>query len=155
MLKSDPPDPRVRVELARRQAQLVGALSGGDIPDGFDSKQLAIAAESLARKRAGILRKMWPMLFQSLGDDFTALFADYAATFPPPEQLREDGLGFARWLQQRKAFPADARLELACRQAAVGFPLRLLLLRGDRRLVLVYRLCGTVRARSLRWGSGI
>ena len=153
MLKPNPSDPRL--ELARRQAQLVGALGGGDIPEGFDAKQLAIAAESLARKRTGMIRKMWPVLLQSLGDDFSALFADYAATFPPPEEIGDDGLRFAQWLQQRDAFPVDARLELACHKVAVGFPIRLLLLRGDRRLMLVYRWRGTVRVRSLRWGRGI
>jgi hypothetical protein len=153
MLKPNPPDPRV--ELARRQAQLVSALGGGDVPEGFDAKQVAIAAESLALKRGGMVRKMWPTLVQSLGESFTTLFADYATSFPPPEQISEDGLGFARWLQRRKAFPVDARLELSCHQVAVGFPVRLLQLHGDQRLVLVYRWRGTVRVRGLRWGRGI
>lgn len=153
MLMSNPPDPRI--ELARRQAELVRALSGGEVPQGFDSSQLTRASESLLLKRAGMIRKAWPALAASLGDRLIELCSSYAAMSPPPNPIERDGLQFARWLCERKLFPAQAQVELAIHQVGLGFPFRLLIVRNDRRLVLVYRIIRVVRVFSLRWGLGV
>lgn len=150
---SNPPDPRT--ELARRQAELVRALAGGEAPQGFDAGQLTIAAESLLLKRTGMIRKAWPALAASLGDRLIELFSSYAAMSPPPNPNEIDGLQFARWLRERKLFPEQARVELAVHQVGRGFPFRLLIVRNDYRLVLVYRIIRAVRVCSLRWGHGV
>lgn len=152
MLMPSPPDPRSN--LARRQAELVHALAGGAPPKGFDSRRLAIATQSLVLKRCGMIRKSWPALAASLGDRLLKLFSSYAELNPPSHPIEREGLQFARWLSRRKLYPASARLELAAHQVQSGFPIRLLVLRNDRRLVLVYRFIRSVRVFSLRWGFG-
>lgn len=137
--------------MARRQADLIRALGGGRLPDGFDARQVATAAQSLMLKRAGIIRKTWPALAALLGERLIELFSSYASMSPPPHPIDRDGLEFARWLCKRNLFPANAKLELAAHQVARGFPLRIVILRNDRRLALVCRI-RAVRIFSLRWG---
>ena len=85
-------------DLARRQAELVAALtSGAPVPDGFDARLVGVARDALLRKRAGEVARAWPMLATSLGDRWRATFVAWAATRPTNGSLR-DGWDLARSL---------------------------------------------------------
>jgi len=92
-------DPRAL--LAARQRQFLGALVGEDAPpEGIDPIRLAVAAESLARKRARGVAKAWPDLARALGGRFFERFSAYAArqTLPSRGGALADGAAFAQFL---------------------------------------------------------
>lgn len=139
--------PDRRAELARQQAALVRALTRNEaLPAGFSSTQLAIAAESLARKRSRSISKSWPKLVRALGSQFDEHFLAYAADNPSrAEGNDEDASHFAHWLLSRGLLSHEARIELAIWRASNGFPLQLRLVANANELVLVYRIARTVR----------
>jgi hypothetical protein len=72
------------VSLAERQAQLVRALvAGGPSPQGFSEERLEIQREALLRKRSEEVCRAWPNLAASYGDEWTPVFAAWAAGRPP------------------------------------------------------------------------
>jgi hypothetical protein len=100
--------------LADRQRALVDALvAGAPVPPGFDSRLIGVAREALLRKRAGDVARHWPLLAASLGSEWFATFASWAATRPTNGSLR-DGWDLARTLR-----PLDnaAAVELRLREA--------------------------------------
>lgn len=145
-----------RSDLARQQADLLRALSGtAEAPPDFDRGRLAVAAESLARKRAGAVARAWPMLTAELGPDFAPTFRAFAAQHPlPPDgQPLRDGLEFARERLRNAGLADQSRLELAgvelrWRVSEQGLQLRrwpscrLAWLNNDRALVLAVRVPG-------------
>jgi len=103
----EPPD------LAARQAELVAALvAGSPDPAGFDPERLAVARRALVRKRAGEVAAVWPVLAASLGSDWPATFADFAANRTPSGALR-DGWDLARELHRQRRLGDTAAVELA------------------------------------------
>ena len=68
-----------REELARRQAELVGALVAGDaVPAGFDPNRIRATEEALLRKRAGEVADRWPALRGQFGPQWSDAFAEWA-----------------------------------------------------------------------------
>lgn len=146
-----PSPPDARDELARRQAELVRALQGdAPAPAGFDPAHVERASDSLARKRARIVQKTWPVTARALGDRFGQHFATYARENPLPADVEFDGFHFARWLHSRGLLPTEGQVELAAWKVMRGFPLRLLFLPNARTLALVYQSAGA--ARVVRFG---
>jgi hypothetical protein len=102
-------------ELAAAQRRLVEALvAGGQVPAGFDSVRVAVAARALLRKRAGEVARAWPRLAATHGAEWPAVFVRWAAGRPARGAWR-DGWDLARARHERLA-PA-ARAELAEREA--------------------------------------
>lgn len=103
-----------QASLAARQEELVRALSGqGPAPAGFDPSCLAATAESLLRKRARTVARVWPALVEALAGDFDSQFADYATCQPMPTEggPLADGYAFGRHLAHRGELPDAARQE--------------------------------------------
>lgn len=106
-----------RAELAVRQGALVAALvAGAPVPDGFDAADLAVARRALLRKRAGEVRRYWPLLATAFADRWGEVFAAWAAGRAPAGALR-DGWDLARHLVAGASMPASAAAELAVREA--------------------------------------
>jgi hypothetical protein len=104
-----------RDHLARRQADLVGALvSGQPTPPGFDQTRVRAATAALLRKRAGEVAAAWSALRTELGPQWMTVFEAYAAARAPRSALR-DGWDLARL--RRATLGHAARLELAQREA--------------------------------------
>lgn len=105
-----------REQLAQRQAALIAALHGtAPIPDGFDERLVRAAGDALARKRAGAVATLWPMLRLEFGPEWIEQFRQWAAGRVAHDALR-DGWDFARTYRDRLG--AGARLELAEREVA-------------------------------------
>ena len=105
-----------------RQAQLLDALLRGDEPPaGFDAAQAAAAGSSLRRKRGHAVAQAWPALAVALGDAFATRFDAFARTVdaPPSGSPLEDGLAFARTLDDLAALGDDVRAELLLARAAL------------------------------------
>jgi hypothetical protein len=133
-----------RAELARRQGELVEALTGaGEAPAAFDEGRVTLAARTLARKRMRAMAKGWPGVAGGLGDVFEAAFLDYAGQNPLPADAGEDGAGFAAFLARRRLLADAGKVEWAAWRARRGWPVRVV--RVKRGVVLVVRL----------WGGGV
>lgn len=91
-----PPDiARDDTGLAARQAALVRALvANGPAPAGFPPDVLAVTAEALLRKRAGLVARHHPQLALACGPDFPARFAAWASG-RPGGSVAADAAGFA------------------------------------------------------------
>jgi hypothetical protein len=143
-----------RQQLARMQAQLVGALvEGTTAPADFDRLRLAAEAEALISKRARAVARAWPQLASVLGDEFAARFASYAGAhaLPCDASPMADGRAFIAWLDGEGRLTDEARLEAFAfdaryrvRKARItprrGPCLRLLWLSVPRRLIVIIRL---------------
>ncbi|HKQ03627.1 MAG TPA: hypothetical protein VJ464_00735 [Blastocatellia bacterium] len=143
-----------RQQLARLQAQLVGALvEGTTAPADFDGSRLAAAAEALISKRARAVARAWPQLARVFGDEFAASFASYARAhrLPCDASPMADGRAFIAWLDGEGRLTDEARLEAFAfdaryrvRNAQItprrGPSLRILRLSVQRRLIVVIRL---------------
>ena len=82
--------------LAERQAELLRALvAGGGPPAGIDPGRLDAARKALLRKRARVVRAVWPRLAASYGDRWTDVFGAWADGRPTRGALL-DGYDFAR-----------------------------------------------------------
>jgi hypothetical protein len=104
-----------RAELARRQAELVAALTDGrPAPAGFDRRHLRSAAASLRGKRARAIARTWPRLARSLGPAFEAALERHVRERPAPHPSGAlgDGRALARALAAEGGLPWEARLEL-------------------------------------------
>ena len=105
------------MSLARRQAELVAALtSGAAAPAGFDARLVEVARVALLRKRAGEVARQWPMLAAGLGSGWWASFSEWAGQRPTRGSLR-DGWDLARDSLARGVLPGIAAEELAAREA--------------------------------------
>ena len=131
----------LRKSLFEQQAALVAALKLGRLsPDGFDSRCIAAAAQSLARKRSREVARSWPSLVESCGEQFERLFVQFAAADPPAaDGPSADGCAFAQWLRSRGRLNDSGRLALGVWRGRRGFPLRAVMLPDARRLVLLIR----------------
>jgi hypothetical protein len=108
-------------ELARRQAELVASLVGGEpTPAGFDESRLAATRRALLRKRAGEAAKAWPLLAAGLGPGWPDAFAADRAGTEPVGGLR-DGWDLARSLGARGELPDGAAAELRAREADLRY----------------------------------
>lgn len=118
--------PDVRGSLAKRQAAVVRALTGGGaLPQEFDPVQVQTASKSLARKRKRGIQKAWP----ALSKEIAQYFVEYAAQMPPADARYDaDATRFGMWLASMGRLPSSARKELAARRMARGFPLRIVFL---------------------------
>jgi len=146
--------PDALARIAREQEELVRSLTGkGEDPAGIDAHRLHATRQTLARKRAGAVAKLYPRLSQSLADDFPRLFETFAAETLLPQEggALADGRAFARSLQKAKKCPEAARPELLqvdlywrrSRQGLArrrGFFLRLARFHDPRRFVVALRL---------------
>jgi len=96
-------EPRER--LAQQQAELLAALVRVDTPDppGFDTDQLRVQRRSLLGKRRRLVERFRPDLASQLGDDFRALFDEYASEHPHLNGRGPtvDAEHFTRWLARR------------------------------------------------------
>ncbi|RSM72141.1 hypothetical protein DMB66_05915 [Actinoplanes sp. ATCC 53533] len=107
--------------LARRQAELVAALTAGAaVPPGFDARLVEAARVALLRKRAGEVARQWPELAHALGAGWFRQWSAWAATRPTRGSLR-DGWDLARELAARQELPAEAGAELAVREAVMSY----------------------------------
>jgi hypothetical protein len=143
-----------RQQLARAQAQLLGALvAGAAAPAGFDGERLAAAAESLVSKRARAVARAWPRLARAMSGEFAGRFASYARAHPltGDGSPLADGRAFAAWLEREgrlsdegrlEAFAFDARCRISEDKIVYrrGPSLRALRLKETRRLVVFARL---------------
>lgn len=103
--------------LADRQAELVAALvAGAPVPPGFDPRLVDAARRALLRKRAGEVRRHWPMLAAGLGERWLPVFTDWAAGRVPAGASR-DGWDLARSLAAAGGLPELAAVELAVQEA--------------------------------------
>jgi hypothetical protein len=142
-----------REELARRQAELVGALAdGAEPPADFDEDQVKLAARTLVRKRMRAVAKGWPETAGGLGAVFEPAFLDYARRHPLPEDQRADGAGFAEFLAGRRLLADGGKVEWAFWRARRGWPVRVARVRGG--VVVVVRIWGA-RMRKVFVGWGI
>lgn len=155
--------PDARADLARRQAELVRALTGdAPAPAGFDHDRLRRAAEALAVKRRRSVRAACPELATALGPRFVERFAAYAGAAPAPRDggARADARAFAAAVEAEEDLPDVARLEVLAidlRHARSpgglvprhGPSLATAHLKGSRRLVVAIRLPGVGE----RWWS--
>jgi hypothetical protein len=104
-----------RADLARRQAELVSALVGGDAPPpGFDEARLRTASAALRSKRAHAIAKAWPRLARALGSEFAAAVERHLRSWPsgPASGPLGDGRALARALAAEGRLPWEGRLEL-------------------------------------------
>lgn len=109
-------------DLARRQAEVVAALTGtGPVPDGFDRRHLETARRALLRKRARELHHVWPVLTASLGSRLERSFEEFARD-RPTRGVRADGHAFAQWLRRRDELPLAGAMELAEARLHWRFP---------------------------------
>jgi hypothetical protein len=137
--------PEARAALAAQQARLVGSLTAAaPPPEGFDAARVLLAAATLRNKRRRGVARAWPGLPSSLGEHFHDLFDAYASASPHPAAggPAADARAFAEHLARSGRLPEPARLELALARCRRGFPLRAVLLRDPRRLLLAARLPG-------------
>jgi hypothetical protein len=104
-----------RGELARRQTELVAALTGGGrVPNGFDPTRVRALAAALQEKRARELARAWPRLARALGDAWASAIASHMCELPAPPLSGPlgDGRALARSLAARGRLPWEGRLEL-------------------------------------------
>jgi hypothetical protein len=135
-----------RADLARRQAELVSALVGGEEPPaGFDEARVRAAAAGLRAKRAHAIAKAWPRLARALGPDFPAEVDRHVRRLPfaPASGPLGDGRELARALAAAGRLPWEGRLELLAaglrgRRAALAVAGR----RSPAELVVAMRLPG-------------
>lgn len=114
-----------REELARKQAEVLRALAGGEPAAAFAGLEHARAVLLGKRRREAALSA--PQLTEHLGERFADLFREYAAQvgYPARGGPVGDAAAFGRWLQRRRALPHKALAEAARLRAAVGFPLQI------------------------------
>jgi hypothetical protein len=97
----EPPAPREgsRQRLAVTQAALLSALvAGTPVPEGFDTRRIAVQSRALAAKRAGVVAKVAPELPDILGKGFRPAFLAYARSRPMTGGYRRDALDFVEHL---------------------------------------------------------
>lgn len=124
-----------REELARRQGEVVRALTrGGDVPEGFDGRWVAIAGASLSGKRKGGIVKAAPWVEEVLGARFGVLVGRYMRRRGMPAGgHREDARSFLEWVMRRGE--EQERVEVARRIGGRG--LRVVELGEGRRVLVV------------------
>jgi len=105
---AEPSVQAARESLRAAQGALLAALvAGGGVPEGFDEERVRIQAHSLVAKRRGLVARRRPDLVRSLGPDFAAAFAAYAAGRPKPGGgSQADARDFADWLTAQGRLPA-------------------------------------------------
>ncbi|MER5206233.1 DUF692 family multinuclear iron-containing protein [Streptomyces sp. NPDC002825] len=111
-LEDPTPRPGARQRLAVTQASLLSALvAGTPVPEGFDTRRIAVQSRALAAKRAGVVAKVAPELPEILGKDFRPAFLAYARSRPMSGGYRRDALDFAEHLllAERPEDPAARR----------------------------------------------
>ncbi|OLR94977.1 hypothetical protein [Actinokineospora bangkokensis] len=99
-----------RERLAAQQSEFLRAvLADGPVPEGFDAAALRVEAGALVAKRGRVVAMIDPETAERCGDDFPALFAEYARGNPRREgsRAREDAAAFAAWVEARR--PARRR----------------------------------------------
>jgi hypothetical protein len=117
-----------RKDLAVRQAALVAALvAGAPPPPGVDADRVRIQSAALLRKRGRSLAHAEPDLAASLGREFGAAFAAYAAGQPQVGCAADDAAEFARYLLR-----SDHARDAEVRRAARHITLKRLLRRASR-----------------------
>ncbi|MEV7570765.1 multinuclear nonheme iron-dependent oxidase [Streptomyces tanashiensis] len=97
----EPSAPRedARQRLAVTQAALLSALvAGTPVPEGFDTRRIAVQSRALAAKRAGVVAKVAPELPEILGRAFRPAFLAYARSRPMTGGYRRDALDFVEHL---------------------------------------------------------
>jgi hypothetical protein len=100
-------------DLARRQAELVAALTEGHPdPDGFDAARLDAVRRALGRKRAAAAATVWPLLAAGLGPDWTEFAATELRRRRPSTPLH-DGWSVALSAMVAGRLTAAAARELA------------------------------------------
>jgi hypothetical protein len=114
---SAPSDDAVREALQARQLQLLQALRGGTLPDGFDAAAVQRCGQSLIRKRTREAARALPAHSRWLERLWVPQFARFAIEQPAPSQggPMADGLAFLRWLQVQSLIeqpaPRNVRVE--------------------------------------------
>jgi hypothetical protein len=99
-----------RKELARRQAAMLQALTGG--PNAVTGvERLPATADALLTKRVRAVARVWPALARSLGEQWEPRFREFARRTPLPESggPLADGRAFARELDD---LSDEARMEM-------------------------------------------
>ncbi len=158
-----------RHRLAQQQSAMVRALNGaapdgasldpaddGDalLPVGVDVGRLRVLAQSLARKRAEAVARIWPDLPKALGAaEYGRAFHAYAAarSIPAEGGTTADGRAFIAWYASRHSLPDELRCRALLTDLALarsreglrrrrGVALRLAWLRDARRLAVGLRL---------------
>ena len=132
-----------RQELAKQQTALIGALKfGNPLPEGFCQRHAAVAAKSLAHKRAACIRKAVPWLAEALGDSFPLYLAEFTQSHPAPpaDGPRADALAFARWLEQRRLLPDSCLLQMEIAAASSRWTLKIIRLPASHRMAVIVQL---------------
>ena len=135
-------------------------------PSGFDPSRVAVAAKTLAVKRAQSVRTLWPALAHHLGESFSDRFAEYVREFALPAEggPLADGRAFVRALSRTEILPDEVKLEtlavdLRFRETPDGltprgrFSLKLRVLRHPLRLIVALR-ASFIKERWLRLRVG-
>jgi hypothetical protein len=99
---SRPPDQSThaaRETLAARERELLAALRGGPIPEGFDAAAVQRSATSLSNKRLREAARAWPAHAKWLGETWATMFATFASLRPAPGEggPLADGRAFIDW----------------------------------------------------------
>jgi hypothetical protein len=127
-----------RAELAKRQGELVEALTGGgEVPREFDGGRVSLTARTLVRKRMRAVEKSWPGVARELRERYETLFEEYARACTFPGDAGRDGAEFVGFVAIRGMLGDAARIEWAVWRARRGWPVRVTRVRG--RLVVVVR----------------
>ncbi|MEU2236338.1 DUF692 domain-containing protein [Streptomyces vietnamensis] len=93
------PQEGARQRLAVTQASLLSALvAGTPVPEGFDTRRIAVQSRALAAKRAGVVAKVAPELPEILGRGYRPAFLAYARSRPMTGGYRRDALDFVEHL---------------------------------------------------------
>lgn len=114
---SAPSDDAVRDAIQARQLQLLQALRGGTLPEGFDAAAVQRCGQSLIRKRTREAARALPAHSRWLERLWAPQFARFALEHPAPARggPMADGLAFLRWLEAQSLIeqpaPRNVRVE--------------------------------------------
>ncbi|MCX5690751.1 MAG: hypothetical protein NTV94_13380 [Planctomycetota bacterium] len=106
-----------RETLQARQLQLLQALRGGTLPEGFDAAAVQRCGQSLIRKRTREAARALPAHSRWLERLWIPQFARFALERPAPSRggPMADGLTFLRWLEAQSLIeqppPRNVRVE--------------------------------------------
>ena len=101
---SRPPDQSThaaREALAARERELLAALRGGPIPEGFDAAAVQRSATSLSNKRLREAARAMPAHAKWLGEAWATLFATFASLRSAPAEggPLADACAFINWVR--------------------------------------------------------
>jgi hypothetical protein len=140
-----------RKALQKQQAELIRALQGRiGVPAGLDESKIAVAVQSLLRKRGNEIKAAWPALAEYLGRRFRNLFSVFAASQTTPQSDAViDGYLFAVWLSSRERLPAEVILAVRRYESQCSGKPRIWWQPDRRKVMIVWRWRGRAHSATL------